>query len=261
MYNLFFNSFISLVTQPPAPLNISCQKFVNETTGNIALVVTWEIKSENISLQERTMEAIDHYDVNLFEGGRLTEGRELQSITLAVRCNERLFASETKNGYYVGVAYCIRTNSGDVQVIGLSPVNNPKIQYHFRVSVFLVLQTVSSYSLVDDYFNIFLQLSPIKNQTLFWRQIPRRQDCSIDALSEPPAAVNMDNITVSDLELNGTGLSLNVSWLPPTKPFGEIQQYQVRVGVVPLSSEEQEGSITHSSLVNSTVSLDRSYNR
>ena len=60
----------------------------------------------------------------------------------------------------------------------------------------------------------------------------------------------MDNITVSDLEMNDPGLSLSVSWLPPTKPFGEIQQYQVRVGVVPLSSEEQEGSITRSSHVN-----------
>ena len=67
----------------------------------------------------------------------------------------------------------------------------------------------------------------------------------------------MDNITVSDLELNGTGLFLNVSWLPPTKPFGEIQKYQVRVGVVPLSSEEQEGDITSSSHVNFTVRSDK----
>ena len=106
--------------------------------------------------------------------------------------------------------------------------------------------------------SFFLQLSPIKNQTLFWKQTPIKQECSIDTLPEPPTAVNIDNITVSDLELNGTGLSLNVSWLPPTKPFGEIQQYQVRVGVVPLSSEKQEGDITSSSHVNFTVSSDRS---
>ena len=156
MYHLFPNSFTFLVTQPPALLNISCHKFVNETTGNIALVATWEIKSENISLQEHTLEAIDHYDVNLLEGESLTEGRPLlpsQSITLAVRCNESLFSSAAKDGYYVEVAYCIRNNSGELQVIGLRPVNNPKIRYHFRVSVFLVLQTVSSYSLDDD--NIF----------------------------------------------------------------------------------------------------------
>ena len=146
MYHLFSNSFTFLVTQPPALLNISCHKFVNETTGNIALVATWEIKSENISLQERTLEAIDHYDVNLLEGESLTEGRQLlptQSINLAVRCNESLFSSATKDGYYFEVAYCIRNNSGELQVIGLRPVNNPKIRYHFRVSVFLVLQTVS----------------------------------------------------------------------------------------------------------------------
>ena len=143
------------MTQPPALLNISCHKFVNETTGNIALVATWEIKSENISLQEHTLEAIDHYDVNLLEGESFTEGRSLlpsQSISLAVRCNEHLFSTATKVGYYLGVAYCIRNNSGELQVIGLRPVNDPKIQYHFRVSVFLVLQTVSSYSLDDDYF-------------------------------------------------------------------------------------------------------------
>ena len=96
---------------------------------------------------------------------------------------------------------------------------------------------------------------------MFWRQIPIRQECSIDALPEPPTAVNMENITVSNLELDGTGLSLNVSWLPPTKPFGEIQQYQVRVGVAPLLSEEQEGDITSSSHMNFTVSSDRSDNR
>ena len=121
-------------------MNIRCHKFVNETTGNIALVVTWEIKSENISLQEHTLEAIDHYDVNLFRGKSLTEGDPLlppQSITLAVRCNESLF-NPTKDEYYViGVAYCIRNNSGDLQIIGLRPVNSPNIQYHFRVSVSL----------------------------------------------------------------------------------------------------------------------------
>ena len=133
-------------TQPPAPLNISCHKFVNETTGNIAFVTTWEIKSENLSLQERTFEAIDHYDVNLSEGESLTGGRPLlpsQSITpvvSGVRCNENLFSSETREGYTVGVAYCIRNNFGDLQVIGLHPINNPNIKYHLRVSVFLVLQ-------------------------------------------------------------------------------------------------------------------------
>ena len=143
--HLFSNSLTFLVTQPPALMNISCQKFVNETTGNIAFVAIWEIKSENISLQEHTLEAINHYNVNLFEGKRLTEGRPLlpsQSITLAVRCNESLFSSRINDEYYVGIAYCIRNNSGDLQIIGLRPVNNPNIQYHFRVSVFLVLQTV-----------------------------------------------------------------------------------------------------------------------
>ena len=140
-----------LVTQPPAPLNISCHKFVNETTGNIAFVATWEIKSENLLLQEHTLEAIDHYDVNLFEGESLTGGRPLlpsQSITpvvSGVRCNENLFSSETREGYTVGVAYCIRNNFGDLQVIGLRPINNSNIKYHLRVSVFLVLQKQSSY--------------------------------------------------------------------------------------------------------------------
>ena len=36
------------------------------------------------------------------------------------------------------VAYCIRNNSGDLQIIGLRPVNNPNIRYHFRVSVSFV---------------------------------------------------------------------------------------------------------------------------
>ena len=110
------------MTQPPALLNISCHKFVNETTGNIALVATWEIKSENISLQEHTLEAINHYDANLLEGESFTEGRQLlpsQSITLAVRCNESLISSAAKDEYIVGVAYCIRNNSGELQVIGL----------------------------------------------------------------------------------------------------------------------------------------------
>ena len=151
-------SFIFLVTQPPAPLSLSCYKFVNETTGNIAFVTTWEIKSENLSLQEHTLKAIDHYDVNLSEGESLTGGRPLlpsQSITpvvSGVRCNESLFSSETREGYTVGVAYCIRNNFGDLQVIGLHPINNPNIKYHLRVSVFLVLQKHSSCPIVGDYF-------------------------------------------------------------------------------------------------------------
>ena len=134
-----------LVTQPPAPLNISCHKFVNETTGNIAFVATWEIKSENLLLQEHTLEAIDHYDVNLFEGESLTGGRPLlpsQHITHAVRCNENTFSSKTRR-YNVGATYC--NNFGDLRVIGLRPVNNPNIQYYLRVSVFLALQKQSSY--------------------------------------------------------------------------------------------------------------------
>ena len=130
------------------PLSLSCHKFVNETTGNITFVTIWEIKSENLSLQERTFEAIDHYDVNLFEGESLTGGRPLlpsQSITCGVSCNENLFSSGTREGYTVGVAYCIRNNVGDLQVIGLRPINNPNIKYHLRVSVFLVLQKWSSY--------------------------------------------------------------------------------------------------------------------
>ena len=140
-------SFTFLVTQPPAPLNISCHKFVNETTGNIAFVTTWEIKSENRSLQERTLEAIDHYDITIFEGESLRGGLPLlpsQSIARTVRCDENMFSSITREGYNVGVAYCIRNNFGDLQVIGLRPVNNPNIQYHLRVSVFLVLQKRSS---------------------------------------------------------------------------------------------------------------------
>ena len=139
-------SFTFLVTQPPAPLSLSCHKFVNETTGNIAFVAIWEIKSENLSLQERTLEAIDHYDVTIFVGERLTGGRPLlsESITHGVRCNENLYSSRTSEGYTVGVAYCIINSFGDLQVIGLRPVNDPNIKYHLRVSVFLVLQKQSS---------------------------------------------------------------------------------------------------------------------
>ena len=131
------------MTQPPAPLSLSCHKFVIETTGNITFVATWEIKS---SLQERTLEAIDHYDVTIFVGERLTGGRPLlsESITHGVRCNENLYSSRTSEGYTVGVAYCIINSFGDLQVIGLHPVNDPNIKYHLRVSVFLVLQKQSS---------------------------------------------------------------------------------------------------------------------
>ena len=147
MHNLFSNSLsIDTVTQPSAPLNLSCHKLLNETTGNIAFVAIWEIKSENLSLQERTLEAIDHYDVTIFVGERLTAGLPLlsESITHGVRCNEKMFSSRTRDGYTVGVAYCIKNNVGDLQVIGLRPDNNPNIQYRLRVSVFLVLQRWSS---------------------------------------------------------------------------------------------------------------------
>ena len=84
----------------------------------------------------------------------------------------------------------------------------------------------------------FLQFSPQQNQRLFWRRIPGREECSINALPEPPAAVNRSNIVISDFTLNGTMLFLNISWTPPSETYGEIQQYQVQVGAEHVTEEQ-----------------------
>jgi len=84
----------------------------------------------------------------------------------------------------------------------------------------------------------FLQLSPQQNRRLFWRRIPSSQECYINALPEPPAAVNRSNTLISDFTLNGTMLFLKISWTPPSETYGEIQQYQVQVGAEPVTEEE-----------------------
>jgi len=102
----------------------------------------------------------------------------------------------------------------------------------------------------------FSQLSPQRNQRLFWRRIPGRQECSIDALPEPPAEVNANNITIGSFELHGTILFLNISWTPPPVTYGTIQQYQVRVGAEILLQREEENNtnVASSSYVSITVS-------
>ena len=122
-------------TPPPAPLNLSCHKLVNKTTGNIALIVTWEIKSENNSLEQATLEAIESYNVLLLQpDDPQTLGRPLLNQALITGCNENFFGSRTEVGYFVAVAYCDRNGSGDYQVHGLRPFNNPNVQYRIRVS-------------------------------------------------------------------------------------------------------------------------------
>ena len=128
---LFFS-----VTQPPAPLNLSCHKFVNKTTGNIAFNLTWEIKSENVSLEEATLEAIGSYSALLLQqDDPQTLGTPLLSNALSAGCNENFFRSRAGAGYLVRVAYCNRNGSGDYQVFGLRPFNNPNVQYRIRVSM------------------------------------------------------------------------------------------------------------------------------
>ena len=102
----------------------------------------------------------------------------------------------------------------------------------------------------------FLQFHPQRNWRLFWRRIPGRQECSIDALPEPPATVNRSNINIGGFELRSTVLFLSVSWTPPTETYGTILQYQVRVGADILLQGEEENNtdIASSSYVNFTVS-------
>jgi len=122
-------------TPSPAPLNLSCHKLVNKTTGNIALIVTWEIKSENISLEEATLEAIRNYSVLLRQqDDPQTLGRPIFSQALIAGCNENIFRSRTEVDYFIGVAYCDRKGSGDIQVHGLRAFNNPNVHYLIRVS-------------------------------------------------------------------------------------------------------------------------------
>jgi len=122
-------------SQAPAPLKLSCHKSINKTTGNIAINITWEIKSENSSLEQATLEAIENYNVLfLQQDDPQTLGRPLLNQSLITGCNENFFGSRTEVGYFVAVAYCDRNGSGDYQVHGLRPFNDPNVQYGIRVS-------------------------------------------------------------------------------------------------------------------------------
>ena len=100
-----------------------------------------------------------------------------------------------------------------------------------------------------------LQLSPLPNRRLFWRRIPSKQECFIDALPEPPATVNTNNILINDFTLNGTMLFLNMSWSPPPETYGEIQQYQVQVGAEPVTEEQSPTAHTAFSVSGQLINL------
>lgn len=45
---------------PDAPMNLSCHRVVNETTGKIAVYFFWEVENN-----PRVLSAIDHYSVHV----------------------------------------------------------------------------------------------------------------------------------------------------------------------------------------------------
>ena len=90
------------------------------------------------------------------------------------------------------------------------------------------------------YNNLILQLVAFKRLDLFWRRTAWPQSCLVDASPVPPSPISKDTITVAEFELDGTSLFLNLSWEPPTKPYGIIVAYEVRITTRPLGPGKED---------------------
>ena len=60
--------------------------------------------------------------------------------------------------------------------------------------------------------------------------------CSQSALSPPPSLV--ENFTVNSYTINGSQITLDLDWSPPTMPNGQLGPYNVCIGGVPLGDME-----------------------
>ena len=74
---------------------------------------------------------------------------------------------------------------------------------------------------------------------LFYRHDPPPGNCGVELtpmLSEP---VDRETIEVSKFTLDGSHLSVTLSWVFPENVYGEIQSYDVRFTIRPLPSEKE----------------------
>ncbi|KAL5497189.1 hypothetical protein EMCRGX_G013614 [Ephydatia muelleri] len=77
---------------------------------------------------------------------------------------------------------------------------------------------------------IRLQLTTLKNETLFWRPVPERMACLLDAPPHPPAPPSSASITFTNYTLESDNLHLEIAWAAPNTTYGAIVMYQVQVG-------------------------------
>ena len=59
--------------------------------------------------------------------------------------------------------------------------------------------------------------------------------CTESAISPAPSLVN--NFTVTSYSINGSEITLDLHWLPPTMPNGELSPYEVCIGGEPLRDD------------------------
>ena len=59
--------------------------------------------------------------------------------------------------------------------------------------------------------------------------------CTESAISPAPSLV--ENFTVSSYSIDGPQITLDLHWLPPTMPNGELSEYEVCIGSEPLIND------------------------
>ena len=93
----------------------------------------------------------------------------------------------------------------------------------------------------------------------FWRRslLPHGcneyKQCKVMAPPKPPSTLDSVQVNEAVYLPNEDTLSLEVSWMFPVYPNGELRRYQLRVGTLPVK-DNQESGITILSLIDIGVS-------
>eukprot|EP00731_Ephydatia_muelleri_P008864 Em0004g1202a len=149
-------------------------------------------------------------------------GQAIVSLRWQVQGNENQLAAIT--GYEVVTTVISMAASEGiffiVQPIALDTLSSNKSWYFKSINPRL-----------DPREKIHLQLTTLKNETLFWRPVPERMACLLDAPPHPPAPPPSASITFTNYTLESDNLHLEIAWAPPPNTtYGAIVMYKVQVG-------------------------------
>ena len=131
---------------------------------------------------------------------------------------------------------------------------------NWQLSIFLIFWTVYAYNYYSSIVETFsdwmcfrlcsspMQVAFTRNETgIWWRPLPETVTCSISISPVPPSPIPVQSIKLLDqppltytrFSENTVLVSFGLSWDAPMESYGEISEYSVYIGSVPLQPDEE----------------------